>query len=456
MHLKRPSFAAFTLPLLLLTGCQDGIFRAEPDKSMTLAAVPAVRMNYRYEADVPAPTLNAGDQSAVRNAAVQADFDGTRPAEILDRTLTSPDEKSVLAIYHRLSDPTDEYRLDMYLPDGKVLKQITPDSMSVSWPETISWSPDSSAVAFAGKTRAVRTDPATASDGLGDQIAPAAAAIPESEVMGNSVPEAVPASPSPLPSPPPASNVLTFASEQIYVCGPDGNGLKALTMNDGLKYFYFSWSPDSTMLAALALTSREYDADVRPAQLMSSPTPKPKTEPVAPPPPPPTVRPSTGRLRIIEKNGRERRLDDAKTAVEPVWSPDSTKVAAAVSFISQSSDPKVPAAFDAQVRIYDAAGTSPTQAAIPLRLPLLLSSHAYDRGSTGSAATGNEQPLTTLPEVRDLRSLGPISALAWTADEILYFKTTLTQQKIGEADSPLGLPRWHRLLFSPQPSPTVK
>lgn len=453
MHLKRLSLAAFTLPLLLLTGCQDGIFRPEPDKSTTLAAVPAVRMNYRYEADVPAPTLNAGDQAAVRNAAVQADFDGTRPAEILDRTLTSPDEKSVLAIYHRLSDPTDEYRLDMYLPDGKVLRQITPDSMSVSWPEAISWSPDSSAVAFAGKTRIMRADPA--SDGLGDQIAPAAAAIPESEVMGNSVPEAGPASPLPSPSPPPAaSNVLTFASEQIYVCGADGNGLKALTMNDGLKYFYFSWSPDSTMLAALALTSREYEADARPVQPISSPTPKPKTELVAPPPP--TVRPSTGRLRIVEKNGRERRLDDAKTAVEPVWSPDSTKVAAAVSFISQSSDPKVPAAFDAQVRIYDAAGTSPTQAAIPLRLPLMLSSHAYDRGSTGSAAPGNEQPLTTLPEVRDLRSLGPISELAWTADEILYFKTTLTQQKIGEADSPLGLPRWHRLLFSPQPAPTVK
>lgn len=457
MHLRRPSFAAFTIAMLLLTGCQDGIFRPEPDKPATLASVPAVRLNYRYEADVPAPTVNAVDQAAVRNAAVQADFDGTRPAEILDRTLTSPDEKSVLAIYHRLSDPADEYRLDMYLPDGKVLKQITPDSMSVSWPETISWSPDSSAVAFAGKTRTVRSD-TSPSDESERGVVPAAGAVPsESEVMGNSVPEAVPASPSPLASPPPAaSNVLTFASEQIYVCGADGTGLRALTMNDGLKYFYFSWSPDSTMLAALALTSREYEAsDARPAQPTASPMPKPKAEPLATPPPP-TVRPTTGRLRIVEKNGRERRLDDAKTAVEPVWSPDSTKVAAAVSFITQSSDPKVPAVFDAQVRIYDAAGTSPTQAAIPLRLPLMLSSHAYDRGSTGNTAIGNEQPLTTLPEVRELRSLGPISELAWTADDTLYFKTTLTQQKIGEADSPLGLPRWHRLLFSPQPLPTVK
>ena len=71
-----------------------------------------------------------------------------------------------------------------------------------------------------------------------------------------------------------------------------------------------------------------------------------------------------GRPRIIEKNGRERRLDDNLTAVHPVWSPDSAKVAAA---------------FDTQIRIYDANGTNPTQAAIPLRNQLLISSQAYDR-----------------------------------------------------------------------------
>ena len=56
-----------------------------------------------------------------------------------------------------------------------------------------------------------------------------------------------------------------------------------------------------------------------------------------------------GRPRSVEKNGRERRLDDNLTAVHPVWSPDSSKVAAA---------------FETQIRIYDANGTNPTQAAI--------------------------------------------------------------------------------------------
>jgi hypothetical protein len=219
-----------------------------------------------------------------------------------------------------------------------------------------------------------------------------------------------------------------------------------------LKYFYFAWSPDSTMLAALAITSREYEAfEPRPAQ--ATPTPKPK---IAEPPPPLTIRPSAGRLRIVEKNGRERRLDDARTGAKPVWSPDSTKVAAAFSLSTQPTDPKFTPIFDAQIRIYDASATSPTQAAIPLRLPLLLSSHAYDRGQTGQPQTGQEQPLTTVPEIRDLRSLGPISELAWNSEDILYFKTTLMQQKIGEAGAPLGFSRWHRLVLTTQPLPTIK
>jgi hypothetical protein len=448
MNDVRAPFAAITLATVLFSACESGVFRPEPPVAAGLSAVPSVRLNYRYEADVPAPVLNPeGGTSTVRNASVQADFDARRPAEILERTLTSPDQRSVLAIYHRLSDPADEYRLDMYLPDGKVLRQVTPDAMSVSWPEAIVWSPDASAVAFPARTRTFRSVDSSEPGG----IAPAAAAIPESEVLGPDVPPA--ASPEPSPTPPPAvSNVLTFNSEQIYICGADGTGLRALTTNDGLKYFYFAWSPDSTMLAALAITSREYEAfEPRPAQ--ATPTPKPK---IAEPPPPLTIRPSAGRLRIVEKNGRERRLDDARTGAKPVWSPDSTKVAAAFSLSTQPTDPKLTPIFDAQIRIYDASATSPTQAAIPLRLPLLLSSHAYDRGQTGQPQTGQEQPLTTVPEIRDLRSLGPISELAWNSEDILYFKTTLMQQKIGEAGAPLGFSRWHRLVLTTQPLPTIK
>jgi len=449
MHYLRTPVTAIILATLLFSGCENSVFRPEPPAQPGLAAVPAVRLNYRYEADVPAPMLGPeGGTAAVRNPAVQADFDANRPAELLDRTLTSPDEKSVLAIYQRLSDPADEYRLDMYLPDGKVLRQITPDSMSVSWPEAIGWSPDSSSVAFAAKTRTTRPVDTEEPGGL----APAAAAIPESEVLGSDVPGTASPEPTPSPTPPPAAaNVLTFATEQIYTCGADGTALRALTTNDGLKYFYFAWSPDSTMLASLAITAREYEAfEPRPAQ--ATPTPKPKTPE---PPLPLTVRPSAGRLRIVERNGRERRLDDARTGVKPVWSPDSTKVAAAFSLSTQPADPKLTPIFDAQVRIYDASPTNPTQAAIPLRLPLLLSSHAYDRGQTGQQQPTQEQPLTTVPEIRDLRSLGPISELAWNAEDILYFKTTLTPQKIGDTEAPLGFSRWHRLVLSTQPIPTA-
>ncbi|MDM7922106.1 MAG: hypothetical protein QUS14_07375, partial [Pyrinomonadaceae bacterium] len=54
---------------------------------VSLADLPAVRLNFRYEGDVPAPELppTAAEE---RNQAVQTDFDTNRPGEILDRTLT--------------------------------------------------------------------------------------------------------------------------------------------------------------------------------------------------------------------------------------------------------------------------------------------------------------------------------------------------------------------------------
>jgi len=72
-----------------------------------------------------------------------------------------------------------------------------------------------------------------------------------------------------------------------------------------------------------------------------------------------------------------------------VWSADSTKVACA---------------FEHQIRIYDAAGTAPTQAAIPLRNHLLLSSQGYDREQQEKLNAENVQTdvnanqTTTLPD----------------------------------------------------------
>src|SRR5678815_1704010 len=98
---------------LILTNCQ----RPESGPGgvpTSLGQVPAVRLNYRYEADVPSPTESSKTNGEERNAAVQSDFDQNRPEEILDKTIASPDGKRIVAVYHRVNDLPSEFRLDMY------------------------------------------------------------------------------------------------------------------------------------------------------------------------------------------------------------------------------------------------------------------------------------------------------------------------------------------------------
>lgn len=388
----------------------------------SLSQVPAVRLNYRYEADVPAPTL-PGVSVEERNAAVQSDFDTNRTQEQLDRTITSPDKKRVLAVYRNVTDLTSEVRLDMYTPEGKLLRKVTADTMAVHFPDTILWSPDSSSVAFVAMVRALTPlasspTPATASS------ATPTGAEPASPVEPTPAPAATPASPT---------GVLTFRTEQLYICNADGAGLKPLTQNEGLIYFYYVWSPDSTMLAALATTEREW----RYLSVLADQ----KGEMMVP----------LGRPRVVEKNGRERRLDDNLTAVRPVWSPDSAKVAAA---------------FETQIRIYDAGGVNPTQAAIPLKNQLLISSQAYDRQQQQIAANSTDpnaassaspaEPLTTLPDEKLLVSYNPIVELGWTSDDLLYAKTAYLKRMKLESENVTSFARWHRLVFSAQPLTPVR
>ncbi|MEP6850553.1 MAG: hypothetical protein ABI999_16970 [Acidobacteriota bacterium] len=392
----------------------------------TLAEVSAARLNFRYEADVPAPDPS-DSKIEERSAAVQADFDQTRPQEVLDRTLPSPDKKHYVAVYHRPSDVGSEFRLDMYTSDGKLLRKITPDALAVHFPDTIVWAPDSSTAAFVGMVRAsqdesgsVPVDPAITPE----NSAPANITEPTNANTTNSNTAAAPA---------PPTGVLAFRTEQLYTCGTSGENTKPLTQNEGLIYFYYAWSPDSSMLVSLASTSREW-------QIMLS-SAEQKGENFTP----------AGRPRVIEKNGRERRLDDAATTVRPVWSPDSAKV----------SD-----AFGNQVRIYDAGGINPTQAAIPLRNQLLISSQAFDRdqqrklqptnttaetNAAVNAAPEGQQSATTLPDEKTLVSFNPIVELDWTADNILFFRTAYVKRMKNDADSVTSFARWHRLIFSYQP-----
>lgn len=423
------------LASVLMAGCGQ----PQPDVSVptgqpsALKDVSAVRLNYRYEADVPPPDIPAAAVEEL-HPAVRDAFQQGRPEEILDRTLTSPDKKRVLAVYHQPTDLPSEFRLDMYSADGQVLRRVIADNMAVHFPDTIVWSPDSANVAFVAMLRGAQGETA---DGL---------PIPEETPTPAPTPDAEPAdsgedansnanageTPSeeaaPAETPAAPVGVLAFRSEQLYISDADGGSLKLLTQNEGLMYFYYVWAPDSSMLAALAATAREWQyLEQRAKQAGQVFTP-------------------LGRPRLIEKNGRERRLDDGLTAVRPVWSPDSAKVAAA---------------FETQVRIYDADGTPPTQAAVPLKNDLLLSSQAYDKQQESALAAeepaaenSNNAPATAtvLPDPSKLVSFNPIVALEWESEQILYFQTAYIKRMLNEAESVTSFARWHRLILSPQPA----
>jgi hypothetical protein len=335
-------------------------------------------------------------------------------------------------VYRNIADSLAEYRLDMYSPDGRLLKKLTPEAMAVHFPDTIVWSPDSTSLAFVAMTRTLQSD-------IGAAPAPSpVSGMPPIGVDSNSnsldpVNGTGKTTTSSAPTPAAPTGVLTFRTEQIYICGADGSGLKPITENEGLIYFYYTWSPDSAMLAALATTAREWKyAEITAAS---------KSETIIP----------LGRPRVIEKNGRERRLDDNLTAVHPVWSPDSSKVAIA---------------FETQMRIYDATGTNPTQAAIPLRNQLLISSQAYDRNQQRQAGGANseanvsanasspEQPLSTLPDEKLLVSYNPIVELLWPEDNLIYIKTAYVRRPVNDPVGVTSFARWHRLPLSVQVTAT--
>lgn len=433
---RNKALAAFVGLSALSAGC-GGPAKADP-AAVSIADVPAVRLNYRYEADVPAPQVPVS-AAEEKNAAVQTDFDQNRPQESLDRTITSPDKKYVLAVYRAAEDRASEYRLDVYSPEGKLVRKVSSDSMAVHFPDSITWSPNSTKFAFSAMTRGVAPTP-TPSPGASPttnksphpEVSPTASATPaEPPAEATPSPETQPAAATTPEAP---KGILTFGTEQIYISENDGTGVKPITQTEGLIYFYYTWAPDSSMLAALAITSREWEYfDGMAAMKGESWTP-------------------VGRLRTVETNGRERRLDDNLTAVRPVFSPDSTKVATA---------------FDTQIRIYDAVGTSPTQAAIPLRNQLLLSSQAFDREQqlklqgqdTNANANANAAPTptpdfsaTTLPDPKTLVSFNPIVQVEWPQPELVYFRTAFVKRMQNEADSVTSFARWHRLVLSGQPT----
>lgn len=415
---------AVAVAVAFSAACQTSVFKNSNAAPAVLRDFPSVRLGFRYEADVPAPaTANQAARSEELDPAVRADFDGNRAEDILARTIVSPDKKRILVAFSRAADMRDTFRLDMYSGDGKFLRRVSPDSMAVDFLDSIVWSPDSSSVAFVAITRvggaSLSAPPVNSSSNSSPPVPDAntnAAATPESQPAGT-------------PQPPAAPNVLTFRTEQIYICSSEGADVKPITQTENLIYYYFVWSPDSSMLAALATRLDEWRYLMAVANQAGE-----KFVPA-------------GRPRIIEKNGRERSLDDGLTRVHPVWSPDSAKVAIA---------------FDnpAQIRVYDAVGTNPTQAAIPLRNPLLISSQAYDRAKDSQADPNSNvapavdpnagQNVTSLPDEKTLVSFQPIISLDWSADNNLYFQTGYVREYLNAAEDRFSSLRWHRLVLSVQ------
>lgn len=425
-----PTILSIIICVSLLAGCQAPTKVADVPLT-ALSQVPADRLNFRYEADVPAPTEAAKSQANEINAAVQADFDQRRNDEALDKVIASPDGKRVAVVYHKQTDLNSEFRLDMYSADGKQLAKMTSEVMAVHFPDTIRWSPDSGNLAFVAMVRGVQQNPdaVTKPVGVDDPINANSAVDPEADPEGNAN-----AQPVPEPTLEAPSSMMVFRTEQIYLANADGNSVKPITQNDGLIYFYYDWASDSSALVALAATQREWQYLQFRAESSGE------------------IYIPVGRPRVVEKSGRERRLDDALTAVHPVWSPDSMKVACA---------------YDTQVRVYDAAGAGPTQAAIPLRNQLLLSAQAFDKtqgeqlnapanantnsanSASGNAVPSNLQP-TTLPDPNTLVSFNPIVSLTWNEENILYLQTAFVKRMKKETDSVTSFPRWHRLVLSPQ------
>jgi hypothetical protein len=423
--------------LFSLTACQRTIFESPTVAPATLKDVPAQRLNFRFEADVPPPTdPTQKPQTEERNAAIQNDFDTNRPLEILVKTIPSPDKSRILVVYSKAQDTPNQFRLDMYAPDGRILRRVTPDGMAVHFPDTIVWSPDSTNVAFVAMIRAGQSASMmpsspdnTNSQTNANSSTPANTAENTNTSNTNAEDGETETNAAPAATPPVAeapTNVLTFRTEQIYLVNSEGDGLKPITQNEGLIYFYYVWSPDSSALAALAAKFDEW----RFLQFQADKANE--------------VFVQQGRPRIVEKNGRERRLDDNLTAVRPVWSPDSAKVAVG---------------FDKQMRIYDAIGENPTQAAIPLRNQLLISSQKYDQDlilkeqNTNSPANEanaqTNQTVSTLPDESSLVSFNPIINLVWEQDNLLYLQTGFVKQfKNGEGSR--SYLRWHRLVLSPQ------
>src|SRR5215204_751798 len=204
MFQNKPFRFLFVLAsVLFAVSCKPTTEQPQSSSVVTrLKDVPSVRLNYRYEPDVPPPDLTK-KTAEERNPAIQAHFDQNRVNELLDKTIPSPDGKRVLAVYHQPTDTQSEFRLDMYSSEGVLMRKITADAMAAHFPDTIVWSPDSSTAAFVATTRMMTNPLATPTPPEGGRSRTAPTLGPSEDMNSNSAangdPEANPEGTTPAP-----------------------------------------------------------------------------------------------------------------------------------------------------------------------------------------------------------------------------------------------------------------
>jgi hypothetical protein len=405
-----PSILPILFTLVFAAGCKSVIDRQDV-RPRVLRDVPARNLAYRFSPDVSLPGNLNNEDSTDKDVNIANHFAAKRADDALLRTIASPDGKRILALYGTESEPASAFRIDLYSADGEFLRNLIPPDISCVFPEAVAWSPDGRFINFIAHKKA----------------APSPSPTPVYEPA----PELVP-SPTASPSVAPIfAPVASFVTEQIYICNRDGYDLKPLTTREGLIYFYFAWAPDGHALVALACKEDEWNVRERQFKLPA------------------------GRPRLIQPDGSERLLDDALTDALPVWSPDASKVATA---------------FDTDIAIYDAGGSTPTQGRVPLGDQLISASVTYEEKSgtkksdatktgakanepsaaspsSASSSSASSSPVSSSsPKVPS--SFNPIVRLQWPSPETLYFQTAYVRVMPSETINTFQ--RWHLLSLSAQ------
>jgi len=376
----------------MITAACKSVIERQDVRPRVLRDVPARNLAYRLTPDVSLPNNLNNEDATDKNVNVANYFAGKRNDDALLRTIASPDGKRVLALYGTSNEPASVFRIDLFSSEGDFLRNLIPPDISCVFPEAVAWSPDGRFINFIAHKR----------------IAPSPSPTPPNEPEPEEVPSPT-ASPTVAPL---FAPVASFYTEQIYICNRDGYDLKPLTGREGLIYFYFAWAPDAHAMVALACKEEEWNVRERQYKLPA------------------------GRPRLIMPDGTERLLDDGMTDALPVWSPDASKVATA---------------FDTDIAIYDAGGSTPTQGRIALGDQLISASVSYEQksGTKKTDAKPGASPApasSSSPKVPP--SFNPIVRFEWPSPETLYFQTAYVRVMPSETINTFQ--RWHLLSFSAQ------